>query len=184
MKTKKLILLFCLLCSMAVNNAFAYDIAVKNADGVTIYYNYINDGTELEVTYQKENDGLNSYSGSVVIPQEVTYDNKTLKVTSLGREAFRYCIELTSVTIPNSVTNIGFQCFRDCLKLPSITIPNSVTSLGDWVFLSCLSLTSANIPEGMTSIPKHTFSNCGSLTSVTIPNSVTTLETYAFSSCI
>ena len=77
MKTKKLILLFCLLCSMAVNNAFAYDIAVKNADGVTIYYNYINDGTELEVTYQKENDGLNSYSGSVVIPQEVTYDNKT-----------------------------------------------------------------------------------------------------------
>ena len=33
--------------------ASAYDIEVKNADGVTIYYNYINDGTELEVTFRE-----------------------------------------------------------------------------------------------------------------------------------
>ena len=30
--------------------ASAYDIAVENSDGVTIYYNYYNNGTELEVT--------------------------------------------------------------------------------------------------------------------------------------
>ena len=48
---------------MAGTKAFAYDIAVKNADGVTIYYNYINDEKELEVTNNN-----NNYTGSVVIP--------------------------------------------------------------------------------------------------------------------
>ena len=28
-----------------------YDFALENADGVTIYYNYINDGQELEIKY-------------------------------------------------------------------------------------------------------------------------------------
>ena len=43
-------ILLAMLMSMMGINAFAYDIEVKNADGVTIYYNYINDGMELEVT--------------------------------------------------------------------------------------------------------------------------------------
>ena len=34
---------------MAVNNAFAYHFAVKNADGVTIYYNVVTYGKEVEV---------------------------------------------------------------------------------------------------------------------------------------
>ena len=35
--------LLSLLMSMFGASAFAYDIAVENADGVTIYYNYINE---------------------------------------------------------------------------------------------------------------------------------------------
>ena len=38
--------------SMTGAKAFAHDIEVTNADGVTIYYNWINDKTELEVTYR------------------------------------------------------------------------------------------------------------------------------------
>ena len=37
--------------SMAGIKAYAYDIAVENADGVNIYYNYYNEGKELEVTF-------------------------------------------------------------------------------------------------------------------------------------
>ncbi len=42
---RKQLLLFVLMLLPMV--ASAYDIAVENADGVTIYYNYITDGTEL-----------------------------------------------------------------------------------------------------------------------------------------
>ena len=35
-------------------NVNAYDFSVKNDEGTTIYYNYINNGTEVEVTYEKK----------------------------------------------------------------------------------------------------------------------------------
>ena len=103
--------------------ASAYDIAVENADGVTIYYDYINDGTELEVA----SGGANKYTGDIVIPNEVTYMGKIRKVTSIGDYAFCNCKELTSVTIPNSVTSISYGTFSLCSSLTSVDIPNSVT---------------------------------------------------------
>jgi len=107
---KQLLLLAMILLPLV---ASAHDIEVKNADGVTIYYNYINDGTELEVTFRGSHfsDYSNEYQGNVVIPEEVTYMNRTRKVTSIGNNAFRYCSGLTSVTIPNSVTSIGNNAF-------------------------------------------------------------------------
>ena len=148
MKTKKLILLLCLLCSMAVNNAFAYDFAVKNADGVTIYYNILNNGKELEVTHQEDNEGRNSYSGAVVIPQEVTYDNKTLKVTTIGEFAFGSCEEMTSVTIPNSVITIKEDAFCGCSGLSSVNIPKSVSRIDAGAFSDCDNIKSIIVENG------------------------------------
>ena len=165
--------------------ASAHDIEVKNADGVTIYYNYINDGTELEVTFR--GDGVYSYSneyqGNVAIPEEVTIMNRTRKVTSIGNAAFDHCKGLTSVTIPNSVTSIGLGAFYGCSGLTSVTIPNSVTSIGDGAFAGCSGLTSVTIPNSVTSIESSAFAGCSGLTSVTIPNSVTSIEIEAFSGC-
>jgi len=181
MATKKLFFLFSILLSMVGIKALAYDIAVENADGVTIYYNYINDGKELEVTYKTE--FYDSYSGSVVIPVEVTYMNRALKVTSIGDRAFLYCRDLISVTIPTSVTSIGNEVFSYCSSLPSITIPNSVTSIGDYAFKCCYELTSITIPNSVTSIGKEAFYACRGLTSVTIGNSVTSIGQKAFIDC-
>ena len=78
MNNKIKTILLTLFILMAGIRAYAYDIEVKNADGVTIYYNYINNGKELEV------DGAANYGNSIVIPEEVTYMNRTRKVTSIG----------------------------------------------------------------------------------------------------
>ena len=88
--------------------ASAHDIEVQNADGVTIYYNYINNSTELQVTFRGSSYPSYSgeYQGNVVIPEEVTYMNRTRKVTSIESWAFYGCSKLTSITIPNSVTSI------------------------------------------------------------------------------
>ena len=147
---KQLLLLMAMFLSLV---ASAYDIAVKNDDGITIYYNYINNGTELAVTYNSR------YSGSIVIPEEVTYMNRTRKVTCIGDRAFYDCRDLTFVTIPNSVTNIGDHAFDSCTGLTSVTIPNSVTSIGEQAFYYI------DLPEVISrienpfTINKNTFTN-------------------------
>ena len=180
MKTKKLLSMFCILIGMATN-ALAYDIEVENADGVMIYYNYINNHTEAQVTFNIID--ADNYSGSVVIPEEITYDNKTLKVTSIGKMAFCGSISLTSVTIPNSVTSIGEIAFERCSSLTSVNIPNGVTSIEKGAFWYCTGLTSVTIPNSLTSIGEFAFSDCTSLTSVNIPNSVTSIGECVFYEC-
>ena len=57
----------------------------------------------------------NNYSGDIVIPSEVTYNNDTYKVTSLGDYCFSKCRNLTSVTLPNGIKSLGDYCFEECI---------------------------------------------------------------------
>ena len=184
MKQIKLTFLLAMLFCMVGVKTFAYDIAVKNADGVTIYYNYISDGKELEVTYKNHREY--SYPESVVIPNEVTFMNRTRKVTCIGDSAFydyTNSKRLISVTIPNSIATIGYYAFAYCSGLTSITIPNSVTSIGEYAFCGCERLTSVDIGNSVTAIGMMAFEYCDKLTSITIPNSVKTIGCGAFYGC-
>ena len=159
MKTTNVKFLVVLLISLFSVKASAHDIAVRNADGVTIYYNYINNNSELTVSYRGSwySSYDYEYSGSVVIPESVTYNGKTYSVTSIGSYAFADCSGLTSVTIPNSVTSIGSGAFRYCSGLTSVTIPNSVISIRGLAFVDCSGLTSVTIPNSVTSIGGSAF---------------------------
>ena len=173
-----------LLCIMGVDVS-AHEIEVPNTDGVTIYYNYINNNTELAVTFAGSWYGYvkNEYSGVVVIPEEVTLEGSKLKVTRIDNSAFSGCYDLTSITIPNSVTSIGDYAFCECRSLSSVIIPDGVTSIGEYTFSGCYDLTSVTIPNSVTSIGNYAFDNCTSLASITIPNKVTTIGVGVFEYC-
>ena len=178
-------ILLTVLMSMVGTKAFAHDIEVANSDGVTIYYVWMNNNTELAVsykgsTYESYN---NEYSGNVVIPSSVEYNGNSYSVTSIGECTFADCTDLTSVTIPNGVTSIEYIAFAGCSSLTSVTIPNSVTSIADLAFSRCPSLTSIEIPNSVTTIGNSVFFDSIGLTSVTIPNSVTEIGEFAFSGC-
>ena len=176
-------LFLCLFSFVGMAKTFAYDIAVANADGVTIYYSYryTSNGTELAVTYWNRYNA--DYSGSVIIPETVTYDGTSYNVTSIGDYAFYWCRGLTSVSLPNSLTSIEDHAFEDCSGLTSVSLPNSLTSIGNYAFYYCSDLTSVSIPNSVTSIGDHAFGWCRDLTSVSLPNSLTSIGNYAFYYC-
>lgn len=176
---KQLVLQFTILLSMVGTKAMAYDFKTENANGVTIYYMYLNDGKELGVT----NGYSPSYSGNVVIPEYVTYMNRTRKVTMVCYGAFEDCTNLKSVTIPNSITSINQWAFTNCSSLTSIIIPNDVTYIGDAAFGNCSGLTSIKIPNGITRIEDKAFLGCSGLTSIKIPDGVTIIGWRAFAFC-
>lgn len=159
----------------------AYSFKVANSDGVTIYYNILSsEDLTCEVTYTTS---YNSYSGSVVIPSTVNYNDKEYNVTSIGKEAFYICKNLTDITIPNSVTNIGKDAFHMCSALTKIVIPNSVTSIGSSAFYDCSTLTSIDLPDMIKTIEPSTFFGCTKLENIKFPSSLATIDNNAFWHC-
>lgn len=181
--------------SMNGTNVFAYDLVVENADGKKIYYNYINNHTELEVTFEEGSNSSNSYGGNIVIPEEVTFMNRTRKVTAIGDYAFYNYggrgRTPTSITIPKSVKYIGKDAFSSCQSMKSVLITDLVAwcnveikssplFYAHYLYVNGICVKDLVIPNGVSSIRENAFSGC-SLESVTIPSSVTSIGDFAFS---
>ena len=84
--------LFTALLLLCATVATAHDFEV---DG--IYYNIIDDTNKtVAVTYKGDyySSYSNEYTGSVVIPKSVTYNEEFYSVTSIGDYAFCSCIGL------------------------------------------------------------------------------------------
>lgn len=122
---------------------------------------------------------------SVTIPETVT---------SIEKNAFLYCINITAITIPGSVTSIGDSAFSGCTALENINVDseNQVYSSVDGILydksvstlLFCpVGKISATIPNTVTSIAPGAFSNCKLLSSLNIPDSVESIGESAFYNC-
>ena len=78
------------------------------------------DGFKYNLDTEAKTAKLAKFSGSqteVVIPENVTYNDVTYSVTSLGPYCFYDCSSLTSIDIPSSVTILETSCFYGCSSL-------------------------------------------------------------------
>lgn len=98
--------------------------------------------------------------------------------------AFDNCIDLASLSLPESIKSIGKDAFEGCNSLKSIDIPSSVTEIGDTAFRSCESLQSIHLPDGLLTIGEEAFQSCRSLTQITIPKYVQGIKSNTFSDCL
>ena len=71
----------------------------------------------------------------------------------------------------------------ECLELTGLTIPDSVTEIERCAFMGCRSIKSLELGNGLTYIHAEAFRECSSLESITFPASLTRLDNLAFGFC-
>lgn len=88
-------------------------------------------------------------------------------VKSIKWAAFEGCSNLRNLTIGKNVTLICEFAFKDCISLKEVKIPDSVEEMGEsfsyGVFSGCKALEKVSVGSGMKKIKNNTFENCTSL---------------------
>lgn len=172
-------------------NVNDYDVEVVNSDGVTIYYNYINNGKELEVA------GIEKGATNADILSSVTINGRDYQVTSIGKRAFEGRDDIEYLSIPWSVKSIGEFAFIDCGSNMTVNIADpeswcqmelgnehsSPLACAKKVLVFDIETDNITIPEGVTFIGNYTFYQCRCIKSLTIPSTVTFIGSSAFEGC-
>lgn len=146
----------------SVSNANGFVIEAIMKDGTRQYYKVVSP-TEVGVTnyyayYVADGFKDYNYEGNVVIPESITHDGTTYKVTTLlgGGEnsssrtlsAFYDCKELKSVTLPRTITKIEKFAIR-------LKIEYEPTEQVEYDFvLTCLSTTPPELGQSCNKAPQ------------------------------
>ncbi len=145
--------------------------------------------------------------GHLSLPATIQYEDTVYPVTAIQERAFKGCIDLASITLPDSITAIGEEAFHNTLwynsqpdgliyldnilytykgNIPleaAIVIRPGTTCIGGAAFQFRQEIGSITIPNTVKTIGRHAFSFCRRLTSLVIPEGVTTMGIDAIASC-
>lgn len=124
-----------------------------------------------------------TYRDTVVIPETVVHNGKTLRVTAIGSEAFMGCRKLKKVVIPESVERIGEGAFCVCTSLTEMNIPSRVAELPSSVFGQCQALDSIVIPGNVKHIGRFAFYGCKKARFIILEEGVEHLGEMCFFDC-
>ncbi len=104
-------------------------------------------------------------------------------VITIGDWAFKYCEALETIDLGNGVETIGNEAFYDCMRVTELVIPDSVKGIGNSTFEYCEALTDVTFGKSLTTISNSAFVHCYNLAEITIPTNVKSIEFSAFAGC-
>lgn len=127
--------------------------------------------SDTEIELSSKNNEEDGYNGDVVIPEEVTIEDQTYTVSSIGESAFAECTEMTSVSVPASITTIASTAFDGCtgLELLDMSENTALTIIDGNTFSTCTALETVNFPTSLESIGTSAFANCANLSNMSLP---------------
>lgn len=113
---------------------------------------------------------------SVKIPD--TYEEKP--IAGINARAFKDCIKLSRVYIPDSVYYISWEAFYGCENLTDINIHDGIIEIRESAFYNCKSLDNVTMPMGIIKIGNKAFYNCEKFDNITLPDRVVEIGSGAF----
>lgn len=94
-------------------------------------------------------------------------------VCNIADYAFSGCSNLERIDIPNPGyvdTRIGSCAFRDCVNLVDLYMPEGVSYIGSGAFSNCPKLLYIVIPSSVKDIVRNPFANCSGIISINVNN--------------
>ncbi|MBQ3003248.1 MAG: leucine-rich repeat protein, partial [Clostridia bacterium] len=101
-------------------------------------------------------------------------------IVSIGDYAFNGCYSMQSAVLPKKLESIGYSAFCDCASLTEIVIPGTVTYIADEAFVYCRSLEKVVLQKGVLDIGYGAFAGCTALQSIVLPSTLLSISSYAF----
>lgn len=109
----------------------------------------------------------NNSALQIRIPDTITINGISYKVTSVAANAFKYKT-IEKVILGANIKTIGNRAFYGCSKLNTVTTSGKLTAIGENAFGKCTSLTQIVIPSKINKIGKQAFYGCKKLSKITI----------------
>lgn len=151
----------------------ATQVAVANGEGKFFTADgicYKTVGTSVHVS-DLRSEGR-KYSGDIVIPGTVVYDDTTYNVTTILDSAFMDCTGLTSITLPYGLRQIDSHSFKGCTALTDVIVPSTVKAINPEAFYGCTGLTSVILSKDLTFLGSNAFGGCTKLERVVFPKKI------------
>ena len=131
---KILFIIAILLPSIAFADQFKANIKVDGKDVPAEFVTTSDNECALGSGY---NACISQYvKGTVIIPNEVTYNNKTYQVVRVNTFAFRFCTGIVSAYIPEGVSSIGDFAFVGCTSFYEVDLPTTLRTIGSGAFIN------------------------------------------------
>ena len=125
------------------------------------------------------------------------YNGEKYDVVAIGGNAFYFCYDLTSITIPSSIIRIGGGAFTNCTGLTTVNINDIAAwcqiefvdyystpfNFAEKMYLNGELLVNLVIPDGVKEIKQYAFYKNKNIAGVVIPNSVIGIVYKAFLGC-
>lgn len=97
-------------------------------------------------------------NGIEVIPERCFSDclklsQVTLSSSTISSEAFRNCIALRQISLPENLSTIGSKAFAGCENLEKMIIPSGVTSIQPDILWECPKLETLKVGSGLNGFP-------------------------------
>ena len=135
-------------------------------------YTYTVENGEATITYCDT-----ELSGAVTIPGTLG----GYPVTAIAADAFRYCGNITDITIPGSVKEIGESSFCNMDRLESISFVSGAVTIGDWAFMHNYALKTIDFGTCSATIGDWAFMYNYALKTIDFGTGATTIGEMAFS---
>lgn len=165
------------------SSVWAYDFTHPTPDGHNLYFTILSDTTVEVAALQSMSINNNHVDGDLEIPSSIVFDYQLYHIVGIGSQAFAYCSNMQSVTLPESVTYVGSNAFAHCAALSSVAVPDSVAVVGDSAFFDCSSLETVSLGTSLQSVGDYAFAGCKNLKSVQSAIGVESIGTFAFNDC-